>query len=460
MTRDAIGTPRGNFPTFRCDDGSRLDLSAPCPEFSELDSPDWAWIKEGIHRDYARMKSRQVFFYCVGFHLTGDDRLLALARDGLTVLRRNFFDSDDLPYTYLEDGSGQPPQLQRTSQDLAYALNGFAFYYYLTRDRRTLRDLLRIKTHIFDNYYDSENDMLRWVAHAPPSAPPRSAETERKELVAQLDQINAYMLLVTPYLPEPHRTRWTKEMVHLSHVMIRDFYSQKHQLFWGSVHDDSGRRLGSRHTDFGHTIKALWMIERVGRQSRNESLIMFSEQRVPDLLFRAYDDRDATWGSKVDQNGRFVRDREWWIHCELDQVAATWALHDSSISRYLPTTYGFWMDQFVDKRHGGIYHMLTATGERRFPKAHLWKNGFHESEHALIGYITAQVLRGEPVVLYYAPREDLEQPDVQPYLFFADVERRTDSAMDSFPRQRKMRVEFDASTFEPEIRIRSALRSY
>jgi hypothetical protein len=57
------------------------------------------------------------------------------------------------------------------------------------------------------------------------------------------------------------------------------------------------------------------------------------------------------------------------------------------------------------------------------PKQWPWKNGFHSFEHALVGYITAQQLRGEPVVLYYAfdPRESGQT--VRPYFFTGEVQQ-------------------------------------
>src|SRR5262249_18794777 len=34
---DALGKPVGNFPTYRCNDGSLFDLKAPCPELADPD---------------------------------------------------------------------------------------------------------------------------------------------------------------------------------------------------------------------------------------------------------------------------------------------------------------------------------------------------------------------------------------------------------------------------------------
>ena len=52
MMSTAQGEPVGNFPTFRCDDGTLLNINNVCPEL------DRSWIRPNFDRDYTRMKSR------------------------------------------------------------------------------------------------------------------------------------------------------------------------------------------------------------------------------------------------------------------------------------------------------------------------------------------------------------------------------------------------------------------
>jgi len=73
---DAWGFPRGNFPTFRGNDGHAVDWVKPPAELATAPG----WIKENFGREYVRMKSRQTYFYGVAYHLTGDPEMLELAR--------------------------------------------------------------------------------------------------------------------------------------------------------------------------------------------------------------------------------------------------------------------------------------------------------------------------------------------------------------------------------------------
>jgi hypothetical protein len=113
----------------------------------------------------------------------------------------------------------------------------------------------------------------------------------------------------------------------------------------------------------------------------------------------------------------------WWIYAELDQMAATLSLKDCSYLRYLIPGYHYWSKYMVDHEHGGVWHMIDAfSNKSHFPKAHLWKNGYHSFEHALIGYITSKALRNKPVELYYAFKIVPNKETVNPYFFRGDVD--------------------------------------
>lgn len=199
---DALGKPEGNFPTFRCNDGHAINPEAHCPEITNAPG----WIKPEIGRQYLRMQARQTYAYGVAYHLTGDARYLQWAKAGVDYLRNTGINpATGAPPVYLENG--QPSTVAPSAQDLAYAELGMGFYYYLTRDPAVLNDIIKLKHHIFGTYLDPGLNQLAWV-----TTPTNSNESKRQELVAQLDQINGYMLLLTPVLPEPYQSEWKADL--------------------------------------------------------------------------------------------------------------------------------------------------------------------------------------------------------------------------------------------------------
>jgi mannose/cellobiose epimerase-like protein (N-acyl-D-glucosamine 2-epimerase family) len=401
----AWGTPRGDFPTFRCNDGNLFSEASPCPEIQ--DAP--GWIKACAGQEYTRMKSRQTYVYGVAYHLTGDPAMLALARDGVRFIREKALDKETGSAVSLWDkGVPGPPVLQRTSQDLAYAGVGLAVYYYLTRDLEVLADLARLKAHIFTKYWDPEAGLLKWVAEGP------AQETARVELVAQLDQVNAYMLLVTPFLPEAMRKEWTADLLKLARAMVAKFHAPDRHLFWGTLHEP--KALGTRHTDFGHTAKALWMIGRIARLAGDRELAAFVDREAPKVLDMARLP-DGTWGSRLRRDGSVETYKEWWIYAELDQLAETLALSDRKWAKPLDATAAFWLDHMVDKRGHEVWGGVAGTGDvpSGQPKIHQWKSGYHSCEHALVGYLTSSALEGKAPALWFAlPGKDAV---VRPYVF-------------------------------------------
>lgn len=395
---DALGDPVGNFPTFRCHHGSRYRAEAPCPELTKAGS----WISDNLGREFVRMQSRQTYFYGVAYHLTGDPRMLELARAGAQWIRNR-------------------REPDATAQDLAYAQLGPAMLYYLTRDPALLQDILRAKEEIFREYDDGRG-MLLW-----------QKGDARRELVAQLDQINAHMLLLAPTLPEPHRSQWQRDLVRLADGMIAEYWVEEQGLFRGVIPAEP--LLGSRHADFGHTIKALWMIERVGRLAQRRDLVEFGRRNARRVLERAWMPEVGCWATSVRANGELDRALVWWSFAELDQTAATLALTDRAAARQLPASARCWFDKMVDPVHHEVWGFVDPDDpSQHFAKAHLWKNGYHSAEHALVGYITAQELHRETVSLWFA-FTDRSAP-LRPYLFDGRVR-----AID--PKPGAMRVSFE-----------------
>jgi mannose/cellobiose epimerase-like protein (N-acyl-D-glucosamine 2-epimerase family) len=427
---DAWGTPPGNFPTYRCNDGRRIDPARPCRE--ARDAP--AWMKEGMDHQYVRMMGRQIYFYCVAYHLLGDPALLAHARDGVGYLRAHALDPETgSAATLLQDGRpAGPPVLARTAQDLAYAQVGLAMYWYLTRDPEVLGDLERLKDHVFGRYWDPEWGMLRWTV--------QGEERGRKELVAQLDQINAYLLLVTPGLPEPQRAEWRADLSRLARVLREKFFAPAQHLFWGTLDAPDSTRLGARHNDFGHTAKALWMLERIGRLTGDEELVAFAAREASEVLGRAQL-RDGVWGSRPLPDGSVDAGKEWWIYAELDQLTATLALADPSKASVLAKTYPFWLRSFVDRDGGEVWGWVDKDGKPGGGlKVHLWKSGYHSAEHALVAYLTTQALQGKPVTVYYA--FEARPEELRPYYFAADVQAAETSPLPGFEGRQRWKVTF------------------
>jgi len=242
-------------------------------------------------------------------------------------------------------------------------------------------------------------------------------------LVPNLDQMNAYLALLTPMLPEPIQNEWKEDLLRICHAIINHFYSPRARLFFLSeLESDASATAG---TDFGHNAKALWMIRWTGFITQNADLIAFAEDSARALLSRAYLDDCGCWADGITRGGSLDVHKSWWIYAELDQLAATLALREPKFAQNLPRIYNYWFAHFIDPIYGEVWNGVeggTNTPERRLPKQWPYKSAYHSFEHALVGYIVAQQLRGDPVTLYYAFPGALPAGSVQPYYFSGSIQ--------------------------------------
>jgi mannose/cellobiose epimerase-like protein (N-acyl-D-glucosamine 2-epimerase family) len=449
-TPAALGDPPGDFPTFRCNDGSAFDPEAPCRELTNL--PDW--LASELGTEYTRMKARQAFAYGAAFHLTGDERYLTWMRAGVDWLRAHAYEPDSgSAISWWRHGVSGPAVGARTAQDLAYAQLGLAFDYYLTRRPPVLADLDRLHRHLMARYWDAEWGMLRWVLPPADAAtdPQRAADAARQELVAQLDPINAYLMLVAPLLDDDAvGLAWREDLRRLAGVVRHRYFAPEHGLFWGTLHDPAERRLGGRHVDFGHTIKALWMLYLAGQAVDEPDLVEFARRHAGGVLERAALP-SGCWASGLRADGTLDAGQQWWVFAELDQAAATFALREPDGGRYarfLPPSHACWLERFVDRAHGGIWPGVPADwtpdtfAERRPLKQFHWKSGYHEMEHALVAAITTAGLTERPLDLHYAFVVRPPTARIRPYLFAGRVAAEQPLPLPQHPGLAGVRVTF------------------
>jgi mannose/cellobiose epimerase-like protein (N-acyl-D-glucosamine 2-epimerase family) len=439
LPAQTTGVP-GDFLTYRCNDGKPYNRAAPC---EELANPSYDGIVY-LDREYLRMKSRQVYGYGVAYHVTGDPKYLELARQGAQFMMKRGFDKAAngklTPISFWtrtpKGFVAGPTPPQRTSQDMAYSLTGLGFYYYLTRDPEALRYIRAVKDTIFETYYDEGQRMIRWV-----NENYREETTDRVELTAQLDQVYAYMIWLTRALPPEDQPKWFEDLKKVAYIMKNRFYQgpcaeglsgaelQQTQhdtgcdLFWGDMTQGHRREVGPYHTDYGHSVKTMWMIYTVGKLTKDKTLEDFGRDGATRILKTAYNQQTKSWDrAPKDQN------KEWWALCELDQTAGSLALSDPSYANVLPDTWRFWKQYMVDNKDHEIWHVVNLSKEgtwvpdTRVPKQHSWKNMMHTTEHALVGYITSGALYGEPVKLHFAWKRPPPQKTIHPYVYEATIQ--------------------------------------
>ena len=144
------------------------------------------------------------------------------------------------------------------------------------------------------------------------------------------------------------------------------------------------------------------------------------------ILEWAYIERTGSWARAFATDGTLDEDKEWWIYCELDQVAGALALADPAYARYIVRTADYWFKYMVDHEHHEIWHMVSGETNQPvpgYPKQHSWKTALHSFEHVLVSYIFAQQLHQEPVELHFAWSQTPRTDDIHPYFYQGKVSK-------------------------------------
>lgn len=448
-TADAIGID-GKFPTFRYRDGSIVNAKLELKdEYEQLKKDQAFWIVDRLDRTYIRMISRQTYLYGIAYHINGNEEMLMLAKKGVNFILSLQEPNGSFP-SWIAKEKCCPKLEERTSQDLAYALLGPALYYYLTRDDDVLKQIILAKNYIFEKYWDNEWGGLRWI-QTDFTDEPDVHEYTQKELVAQLDQVNAYMMLLIPILPEKEKTEWINDLFKIADS-IEKFYDLENNLFWGRLTQEE-KKLNGYHVDFGHTVKSFWMLYLIEKKFGKKALVPWVEkesilEKVDRVFKEAFIVEEGTWGEKKLNIQEISKNKVWWIHAELSQLAVTIGLQQNPeyIKKYFIPACNFWFSKFVDQEHHSVWHMIQAdTSTPIFPKAHLWKNGYHSFEHALIGLIVSHAINKQEINLFFGFNKIPEKEQMTLYYFEnngIEVKEIENFSSDELSELKKQKVSF------------------
>lgn len=409
VMQEALGTPVGNFPTFR-------DMSG----------------KPGKNSDrYVRTIARQAYTYFIGYLLTGDERLISYARSGVEWIEKHAVEEKKGFYTKLDE-AGRPISKSKSAQDLAYIALAYSADYFVTRNPTSQRRLDEVIELIFEGPFWSsqrgmiidalDNDLLNEVEF----------ENDGADIVSILDQVNAYLLLYANQIKPINKKRAILHKLRLlGDLLIERFYSER--IFWNT--DLNRVDYGAKHIDTGHTMKTYWMLHRINRLWQDEfkyNLYRNVLSNIKPLMIQAYGiDPNSFWGMRFSPYlGITKTNPDWWIQIELNQLAADLSISDKTFAEMLNSKSRVWLQSnFVDRsrpvrgiRDGVRWdNSLFSNEETEESKAHQWKNGFHETEHCLVLNITSHAILEKPLTLYFALASKEEASLVKPYFYFGRV---------------------------------------
>jgi hypothetical protein len=405
---EALGSPVGNFPTFR-------DMSGTPTASTDR---------------YVRNLARQVYVYLIGYSLTGDTVLLEHAKKGLAWIDNHAVDQGKGFFTIL-DVKGTPISNVKSAQDIAYIMLAYSADFFVTRSPASQRKLEEIVRLIFEGpFWNRENGaVIDALDNSLTEEVP--FENDGVDIVTILDQVNAYLLLFTNQLSGVARRDLLYRLRHLGDLLVTRFYTGG--IFWNT--DINRTNYDAKHVDTGHTAKTYWMLRRISTLWEEEFKYTLYEEVLKNakhLLIQAYGvDPASFWGMRFSPIlGVIKTNPDWWIQIELDQLSADLSLLDKTFVELLENKSSVWLrSNFIDRSRPargireGIKWDNTLYGDdnRWESKANKWKNGYHETEHCFVLHIVSHAILTRPLTLYFALSDGAEVTAIRPYILKNDI---------------------------------------
>jgi len=427
MSKDALGD-HGNYPAYRYLNGKpiiqdSLDFNLLDPTYHQY----YMANTDSLRRDFIRVKSRQVYGYCMAFHITGNPEYLLNAKKGLDFLIcKNVYADSSAVTLWDRNGIATPSRLQRNAQDLAYALLAPNIYYYLTRDSKILQIILEVNDFAYKNYFElsdleEKSRLMKWVIEDF-----EGDSKNDKKLTAPLDHLNAYLLLLAKTAPDSLEIKFKNQVKELTYSIKNNFYSSEYNMFWS----DLVNRSLKNDTDFAHTIKTFWMLYVASKYLDDSGLKTFAIDGAERLLKTAYLPEKRSWASAyIDTTLTLDKGCLSWQHDEMDQMASTMSFSDTTYySKYLKNTFTYFQQYMINYEVGGTHFGRTEFGEivNIGFRTGWHMSNFHDLEHALIGYLATSNYFKEDFELYYAFDKNYMPADnkIQPYHYSANIKNK------------------------------------
>ena len=365
---------------------------------------------------YPAMISRQVFGFTAAYLLSGDEKYLTIADEGVDYLLTNTWDHQFGGWFDLLDQSGSPKVTTKSVFNQLYTNTGLALYYFATRDENVLayiKESIRIqKTYAFDkndggyfmvlsrdlNVSDSSKGKHSHFGYTSSLLINMMMITRDKEIqdfAEELMEISLTQMTDSTYgwflgYPGPFDAKWN-----LKPTIVKN------------------KEVISAGAQLTSCLSLLRLFEITGKEIYRTKGIDLGER----LLRTAWDSTRGGWFDLIERLPPHMQQDttsvSWWIQ-SYGLYLQLHLYHITGEKRYLQSyekMASFWNNYFVDKEFGGIFLSVSPTGiQLSTDKAVGSKSSYHEMENALLNYLYLNLyVNNKPVTLYFHIRNSSAQ---------------------------------------------------
>ena len=369
------------------------------------------------------MISRQVFSFSSAYLLSGDEKYLEAAREGVNFLLAHCWDQEYGGWYSSVSRDGQPLDSTKKTNTQLYANVGLAQYYFATGDRDTLSyvykslDVFKNQRHDrdFEGYYET---LLRDL----------SVKDSAKNKHAHYGYVGSLLLNLWLFTKDPDVLVLSKQLTDLS---IERMFDKKAGWIRGYVNPldrnwkPATRKEGDKViTHIGAQLTAALSFLRLYHQTGDKRYLEQGE-RLGELINEAvFKDGEVVWAEMVENEPPYTPIPQatimWWvqIYGSFLQLQLYRLTGKKEFLEKFEICEKYYEKYFIDKDYGGVFEVLNldggqlSKGRGQNPwdgaflgegrKANPWHTSYHEIEHCMLNMLYLDLyVDNKPVVLHF-----------------------------------------------------------
>lgn len=367
------------------------------------------WCPEAPYDLYPAMISRHVFSFSAAYLMSGDDRYLTAAREGVDYLLAHAWDQEYGGWYDQLAADGSPAAATKTVAYQLYTDVGLTEYYLVTGDEQVLshlRQSLQIRqTKAQDGQFGGYAQTLNRDL---------SVADYGKNKHAHYGYVSSLLLNLYLATRDPGVLAYERELTDLS--LAHQVDPTEGWIYgFGSTFDRQWRRTprvvgGVEYASSGAQLTAVLSFLRLYHQT-GEPRYLEQGRRLGDQVTRcAWDRVQGAWVDPIRAQSPHTPAADatvsWWIQI-YGAFLQLQLYHLTGEQAYLDCfrkSEEFFLTHMIDQVHGGVFANVSPRGELldEGKKAQPWHTSYHEIEHALLNYLYLNLyVNHQPVVLHF-----------------------------------------------------------
>ncbi|HHV58907.1 MAG TPA: hypothetical protein GXX49_01145 [Clostridiaceae bacterium] len=375
---------------------------------------------------YPAMISRHVFGFSVAYLLSGEDKYIDIAREGVDFLLEHAWDNLYGGWFDLLQRDGKPLETTKSIPLQLYTNVGLTMYYFTTGDSRVLPYICKSigiqKTfghdEEFGGYYQALNRDL-------------SVLDSSKNKHAHYGYVGSLLLNLWLATRKDKILDWECELTDITLERMKDkengwingyMNSLDHRWEFSPYILDNNEyiHIGAQLTA---ALSFIRLYQQTGKKTYFEEALKLAEKTNK----TGWDATGGGWIEMVEKkpphrHAPFTLVQNWIQNygCFLQLHLYHLTNNTEYLDRFIKSEE-FWHRYIRDTEYGGIFAAVSPGGEPDSDdrKARPWRTSYHEMEHSLLNYLyLSAYLHKQPAVLYF--KLDSDEPSKKFYISLFD----------------------------------------